>query len=195
MIANHLRTEFESDSQVGVAYVYCDLTMAPTKQHSAENILASLWRDLAFDNGSLSSFVEKIFEKNRGRSSRPSLDDVSEALYIEIRKYSKVFIILDALDEITSPKTQKDLLNKFLALPSNAKLMITSRLNLDIERDVARNERFSSLRVTRVEVRAVDSDIQKFIRGQMEDFQDFVREDTELQKRIIDTIISCTEGM
>jgi hypothetical protein len=190
MLVDHLRQEFGPKSNVAVACVYCDYKLVKAKKQSAENLLASLWKDLAINNGPLSEVVKNIHEKNKGRDSRPALNEVSKALHFEIGRYSKVFIILDALDECPEGDVRDNLVDELLALPKNAKLMVTSRPHLNIQ------QYFEG--VNRLEVRATENDLQTFLEGQMHRFNKCVKQDLHgenLRELIINTIISCADGM
>ncbi|KAJ7094769.1 hypothetical protein C8R44DRAFT_539600, partial [Mycena epipterygia] len=152
-IVDNLRTELETDN-IGVAVIY--LNHKETDTHSPSNLLASLWRQLVLRKP-IGSNVHKLYQKHREPRTRPSLAEAHAILCSSIADYSKVFILVDALDE--SPEAHRDvLLRDLYALGPNVNLLVTSRFHIAIHHITS----FATL-----EIRAREVDIQKYLEGQI----------------------------
>ncbi|RAQ58980.1 ankyrin repeat-containing protein [Aspergillus flavus] len=84
IIVDHLRREFNANNKVGVACVYCN-SKGQARQ-TVDSILASLLLQLVVARG--------------GPVDDEMLMKFTRYFYHEIRRYSKVFLIVDALDEL-----------------------------------------------------------------------------------------------
>ncbi|OJJ80314.1 5'-methylthioadenosine/S-adenosylhomocysteine nucleosidase family protein [Aspergillus glaucus CBS 516.65] len=71
--------------------------MAATDEQKIEDLLLSLLKQLSQDWPSLPDAVSNLYHKHQ--RTRPSYDDISKALLSVVALYSRVFIIVDALDE------------------------------------------------------------------------------------------------
>lgn len=119
IVVQHLRTNLPGDN-IGVGAIY--LNYKENDAHSPSKLLAALWRQLVLKKPI--STVEELYNKHREPGTRPSMDDDLRVLRSVISEYSKVFIIVDALDEYL----QRDCLLQLLAqLVPTVNLMLTSR--------------------------------------------------------------------
>ncbi|KAJ6505275.1 ankyrin repeat-containing domain protein [Mycena sanguinolenta] len=109
IVVDHLRTELASNS-IGVAVIY--LNHKEVDAHSPSKLLASLWRQLVFRQP-IGPNVHRLYEKHHEPRTRPSLHEDHAILHSIIADYSKVFILVDALDEY--PEAQRDVLLHLLS--------------------------------------------------------------------------------
>jgi hypothetical protein len=79
---------------------------------SPVNLIASLWAQLVQNSGSLSSEVKDLYRTYIRQRSPPTLSDVSKILQAEIGRFSKIFVVVDALDEC--PESNRSALLKEL---------------------------------------------------------------------------------
>ncbi|EGO22786.1 hypothetical protein SERLADRAFT_471201 [Serpula lacrymans var. lacrymans S7.9] len=96
-IINHL--EKNRDNDATVVYIYCNY-----KEHSGQtacNLVASLLKQLVQDFPLAFGRISEEFKRHREQDFRPTLSEIRDALINEIKQYSQVFIIVDALDEIS----------------------------------------------------------------------------------------------
>ena len=174
-----------------MACTYCQYDLVKKKVQTPENLLASLWKDLAVDNSRLSKVVQDIRDKNEHRQSRPSLKEISDALNDEIQRYNQVFILFDALDECPEEeRIREHVVNALLALPANVKLLISSRENIDI------TSIFSD--ALPLDIKATDTDVRAYLTGQRHRFNRAVIAGPEgelLEEEITKAIISSASGM
>jgi hypothetical protein len=132
-VVDYLNTKFENDSGVAVAYIYCNYQLQQTQK--PEDLFSCLLTQLAQEQPTLPKDVKDLYERHRTKGTRPSLDEIVKVLYSTIQLYSRVFIIIDALDEYhLSNKGQNRLLSEVLSLrvlaPVN--LFTTSRFISEI---------------------------------------------------------------
>jgi hypothetical protein len=150
------------------------------------NLVSSLLRQLAQSRLIVSESVSKLYNGHQDR--RPTLREFEEALRIEIRSYSKVFVIVDALDECADDETRVALLAALKGLPVN--LMITSRHSIRIEEEFAR--------VKSLEIRAHNDDVRRYVETQIiryERLARHVKADSSLKGDIIDKVVDSAKGM
>ncbi|KAJ7080063.1 hypothetical protein C8R44DRAFT_908954, partial [Mycena epipterygia] len=153
IIVDNLRTQLEID-KIGVAVIY--LNHKESDAHTPSNLLASLWRQLVLGKP-IGSNVHEVYQKHRELRTRPSLAEDRAILDSIITNYSKVFILIDALDEY--PEAQRDdLLWHLSVLGPSVNLLVTSRPHITINHIPS----FETL-----EIRAREGDIRKYLEGQI----------------------------
>ncbi|KAK1752339.1 hypothetical protein QBC47DRAFT_69893 [Echria macrotheca] len=111
---------------IGVAFVYSNFRRQ--YEQKAEDILGSLLKQLAQDNKpNLPGFLRSLYARHRESRTRPALDDLSTALRDMCSLYSRVFFVVDALDEI-SPEAREAVLQALrLVGQAHFNLLVTSR--------------------------------------------------------------------
>ncbi|EGN97177.1 hypothetical protein SERLA73DRAFT_10382, partial [Serpula lacrymans var. lacrymans S7.3] len=121
-IINHL--EKNRDNDATVVYIYCNY-----KEHSGQtacNLVASLLKQLVQDFPLAFGRISEEFKRHREQDFRPTLSEIRDALINEIKQYSQVFIIVDALDEISEDDdTRSEMLHCLQSLEGS--LLVTSR--------------------------------------------------------------------
>ncbi|KAJ7088304.1 hypothetical protein C8R44DRAFT_649574, partial [Mycena epipterygia] len=184
IIVDHLRTELESHN-IGVAIIY--LNHKETDGHSPSKLLASLWRQLVFRRP-IWSALRQLYGKHREPRTRPSLDEDHAVLCSINAHYSKVFILVDALDEY--PEEQRDVLLQHLrALGPSVNLLVTSRPHIAIDHVIS----FETL-----EIRALEVDIRKYVEGQVlrsPRLSKHIKNSPDLRETIEASIVQRNDGM
>ncbi|KAK0716323.1 hypothetical protein B0H67DRAFT_515985, partial [Lasiosphaeris hirsuta] len=184
MVVDHLMTKFQAESSIGIAYIYCNFKRQ--EEQTAVNLLASVLKQLAQSQDSLASSVKELYDKHKINRTRPSVDELAKVLYSVVTMYSRVYIIVDALDECqTVGGCQEIFLTEMLNLQAN--LLVTSRPIQHIE---AKFQGTLSL-----EIRATDEDVHTYLTSHLARLPSFVRDDSGLQKKIQDKIVQATDGM
>ncbi|KAK6358012.1 hypothetical protein TWF730_007366 [Orbilia blumenaviensis] len=145
-------------NEVGIAFVYCNFKR--NDEQKASDLLASLLRQLAQRQSSLPNSVKRLHDKFDRENKRPSLDDLIESLQSVAALYSKVFVIVDALDECYC---RAQLLPKLFQFheASCANIFATSRFIPDI------TDIFNSKGAPTLEILAHDEDVQNYLDGQI----------------------------
>ena len=101
-MVHELASRFGNNKTVGIAYVYCNFR--PAYEQRAEDLIASLLKQLSHGLPTLPESVASLYDKHEGRQTRPSFDEIAKVLQSVTAVYSKVYIIVDALDECRSGK-------------------------------------------------------------------------------------------
>ena len=126
-LVERLRATFESDDEVKVAGVFCNHKMPEVQ--SVSNVMAGVWLQMTVFKA-LDSDAVTLYAKNTEIGTRPTLKDILELLHHELKKCSKVLLIIDALDEM-SEASGLELLRAVKSLGGKIRVMITSRLSPD----------------------------------------------------------------
>ena len=98
---DHLTTRFQNDLGIGIAYLYCNFRRQ--KKQKANDLLASLLKQLSQERPSLPDTLKDLYNRHNAKRTRPSFEEISNALDIVAAMYSRIFIIVDALDECRYP--------------------------------------------------------------------------------------------
>jgi hypothetical protein len=128
IVVEELTIRFSNDPTIGIAYIYCNFRRQD--EQKIDDLLASLLKQLAESQPSLPSTVKDLYDRHKTKRPRPSLDEISESLQAVTALYSRVFIVIDALDECqVSHSCRTKLLLEMFSLQAKygANLFITSR--------------------------------------------------------------------
>jgi hypothetical protein len=188
IVVKELTTQFSNDPTVGIAYLYCNFRQKDKQK--AQDLLASLLKQLSEEQSSLPDSVKSLYDKHKKTRTQPSLDEISGTLQFVAAAYSRVFIIIDALDEcsISDGSQQRFLLCLFsLQAKCGANLFTTSRHITSIEKEFKGN--------IKLEIRASEEDLRRYLDGQMFRLPGFVVRNLELQEEIKTNIVQAIEGM
>jgi len=184
---DYLWKTFQKDN-IGVASVYCNYKAQESQ--TTTDLVAAILKQLVQERPSFGGPVAALYERHADRRTRPSLDELLTALNSVSSCYSKVYIVLDGLDEcLDSDGTRSELLAKLRSLQTkiDISLMATSRF---VPKVVQFFEGFPML-----EIRASDADVKQFVAGQMSQLPNCVRRNIDLQVEIQDWIVQAVDGM
>ena len=187
IVVDGLHARFRDDVHVGIAYLYCNFRRQADQK--VEDLLSNLVRQLSQDQSSLPECLRILYDKHKGRT-RPSLDELSRALETVANLFSRIFIVVDALDECQLYDGSR---SKFLATlfalqsKTGANIFATSRFILDV------TERFKDH--VSLEIRAHPGDVQRYIEGNMAHMPLCVARSPDLQKEIVTKIVQAVDGM
>ena len=158
IIVNHLQKTFEGDDKIAVLCIYCNYK--EQSEQTVTNLIASLLKQIVQDLGSTLDNVTPLYTHNKGQCTRPTLDELTKVLETEFGTYSKVFIVVDALDECREEDgTRERLLKALRSLTGNVNLMVTSRNLPSIAREFEGKKQLT--------IRANDQDIKIYINGRI----------------------------
>jgi len=150
----------QNDGSVGIAYLYCNFQRQ--NEQKAEDLLTSLLKQLAQEHSAIPPTVKDLYGRHKITQTRPSSDEISRALQSVAVVYSRVFIVVDALDECQiSDGCRTRLLSEIFNLQarSGANIFATSRFIPDI------TEKFQGS--ISLEIRASDEDVQRYLDGRI----------------------------
>ncbi|KAF2181001.1 hypothetical protein K469DRAFT_692519 [Zopfia rhizophila CBS 207.26] len=137
VVVEELNTRFQNNKSIGVAYIYCNFWRQD--EQKAENLLASLLKQLTQGQSSLPDSVKSLYDSHKDQRTRPSFDEISRTLQSVAAMYSRVFIIVNTLDECqVSDGCRMRFLSEIFNIQAKcqASLFATSRFILEI------NEKF-----------------------------------------------------
>lgn len=184
---DYLSRTTQSDT-TGLAYIYCNYK-TQTDQN-ASRLLAAILRQLVQVRPWIAEPVNRLYDHHADRRTTPSLEEIFNALRSVLTNYSRVYVVVDALDECPDHNgTRKQLLTKLHDLQGkiDLRLMTTSRFIPGIV------EEFKGMPM--VEVRASDADVKRFVAGQIYRLPRCIRRDHELQSFVEGKIVEAVEGM
>ena len=186
IVVDNLVKRFQNNPTIGIAYIYCNFRRKD--EQTIGHLLMCLLRQLAQNQSSLPVSVRDLYDRHNKKQTRPSFEEISRALFSVAAMYSRVFIIVDALDECqVSEGHQSRLLSEILTLQQKCKVNIfaTARLIPEII------ERFKGH--ARLEIRAHDEDVRNYLEGRISrSSRKFLR---SLPEDIKTKIIKAVDGM
>ncbi|QKX64081.1 uncharacterized protein TRUGW13939_11254 [Talaromyces rugulosus] len=101
IVVDELESRYGNESDDGIAYIFYSFQRHDDQSQKLESLMASIVRQLAQGLSSLPEIIESLHEKHRIKGTRPSVHKISIALQFIIGRFSRLFIIVDALDEVT----------------------------------------------------------------------------------------------
>lgn len=135
--------------------------------------------------------IRNLYDAHVNKKTSPTPTELLGALKSEIGAFSKVFIIVDALDECSEDNNRRaNLLDALLSLPKNVKLLVTSRPLPTIEIDLEG--------IARLDIRADDKDVRMYVKGRIPREKRLARhigKDPDLGETLVETIVNSAKGM
>lgn len=186
VIVDYLQHTFQGDN-VGIASIYC--SYKEQREQTTTNLIGSLVQQLVQRHTIVPDDVRKLYKYHIRTRTRPSLQEFSNLLHSQLHKFSKTFVIIDALDEC--PESNREtLITKILKLQSGIHLLVTSRHIAGIE-CLFEN-------AARLEILAKDEDVKGYLESRIARegrLKLHVKSDPTLRDAIIDTIVEKASGM
>lgn len=187
IIVKEIQTRFYNDGSIAVAYLYCNFNRQ--SQQKLEDLLASLLKQLAQIKSCLPENVESCYNQHKKEQIRPSVSEYSIALQSVVATYSRVFILVDALDECQVDDCRTELLSALFDLWAmrGINLFATSRFIPEIT--------YKFQGDLRLEIHASQQDVQRYVDGHISKLPKFIQRNPILQKEISIEIIKAIDGM
>ena len=188
IVINYLSSRFHNDSKTGIAYIYCNFRRKD--EQKVDDLLSSLLKQLAESQSSLPGSVKDLYDQHKPKRTRSSLDEILRVLRSVATMYSRVFVIVDALDECqVSDNCRARFLSELFSLQTQHRVNIfaTSRLIPEII-----NQFKGSMSL---EIRASSEDVERYLEGHVDQLPYFVQENRQLQKEIRTGISEAVDGM
>lgn len=182
-----LKKRRAEDPSVAVTCVFCDYN--DRENQTAINLLSSLAQQMLQQIKTLPEDVRSIYKDHKRKNTRLGLDDCIRILRSAINPFSKIFIVIDALDECSRDAAPK-FIESVLQL-ADARILITSRPDTP---NFPRHFRsFPSLKVC-----ASRHDVRRYLEARIEEeheLAELVDEYPGLHGRIVTTIEQKSGGM
>ncbi|KAM0424178.1 hypothetical protein ACHAPT_010547 [Fusarium lateritium] len=188
IVVEELTKQFEDDSTVCVAYVYFNYQQQDNQ--TIERVFANLLRQLVAGRSDIPAAVGDLYMKHLKRASKPTFEEIRKLLRSFSSLYSRVFVIVDALDECPSRDGRRNtLLAEIMKLQTAllANVMCTSRPIPEIEAWFPH--------AVSIKVRASEHDVRKYLDGQLGCLPGFVARNPKLQRQVKNQIVKVVNGM
>ena len=187
---NHLYTQYSTSSgnDIGIAFLFCSYK-AQTAQ-SASSLFAALLKQLVQKRLEIAAPVTQMYELHTKRGSKPSFNDILQALQSVCSTYTSIFIVVDGLDECSDREGARgQLIDKLHQLQTrkDIRLLFTSRFIPEITR------KFDSKSI--LEIRASEEDVKRFVAGQIPRLPRCIQRDEELKFAVQNKIVEAVDGM
>ena len=155
------------------------------------NLVSNLLRQLVLPQPVIPDELKLLYESHVRKGTRPSLGECTKLLRTAVEGCSKVFIVIDALDEYpVTEGARNTLLTEIRKLQPRACLLVTSRDIPNIEHELQG--------ACHLEIGASDEDIKGYLQERISSSSDlmaYTREDPKLYNTIITTIVEKAQGM
>ncbi|KAF3207592.1 hypothetical protein TWF191_000981 [Orbilia oligospora] len=186
IVINYLMTRVVQET--GIAYIYCNFKRRD--EQKLGNLLLSILKQLAQSQPFLPDIISNLYREHSSRETRPQVSDISKALQLVASLYSRIFIVVDALDECVEGDLA-EFLSEIFELQANFKtsLFATSRPIPEIK------QFFEEDKTILLEIRAKNEDIEMHLNRRMPQLPRFVKSNQELQNEIKSKIIQAANGM
>jgi hypothetical protein len=185
-----IRDTCQKDADASHAFFY--FSFSDKRKQSDSDLLRSLVAQLGWREPGL-SMLRQAYEN--AKSSVPGPDELEKILLASIRSCSKVYLLVDALDECPEDnETRQSVLARIERLTqdaSNLKIFATSR-ELD---SIRKSMEALAAEPLRVITRAVDADIQAYLSTELSRDRNLCELSPEMRVLIESTIASQADGM
>jgi hypothetical protein len=188
IVIDDLISRHQNNPNIGIAYLYCNFRRR--EEQKAENLLASLLKQLSQKRPSLPDSVKALYDHHKSCRTRPLLYEILRALQSVATMYSRIFFVVDALDECqASDACRATFLSELFNLQSRhgANIFVTSRFILDI---IGQFKTSVSL-----EIRASTNDVVRYLEGHIKQLPSFVQRNQQLRDEIKTGISEAADGM
>ena len=187
IVVDCLQDKFKGEN-VAITCIYFSYKGQTTQTIS--ELVASLLKQLVQDGPNASDHIKKFYrDHHEARKIRPKLADLLKALKSEIGTYSRVFIVVDALDECLED-ARVHFIEELQSLAHNVNLMVTSHPLPLIE------QQFRG--VNRLEIQAHADDVWKYVEDRFAPggrLARHVNNDSAFKEDIVSGVVTKASGM
>jgi hypothetical protein len=186
---SHLIETYQDDPSVGIAYLY--FTYQPQQEQVLSDLLGSLVKQLIPERQSIPTEIEELFNGHRNGKDPMNERDLRTAFSVVMKPFSKIFIVIDALDEYhaSAPKDLEDFLTELLQLRTTHpfSLFATSRYVSEITSQLGA--------YVSKEIRAHDDDLLLYINARIGEMRWKIFNSVEIQESIRKEVLKAADGM
>jgi Cdc6-like AAA superfamily ATPase len=175
----------KDNPEVGIAYIYSNFQYLHDDRQKINSLMASIARQLLQSMQKMPPSILKMFNTHRSKGTRPSTSELFEVFLSIIDKLQRVFLIVDALDELDDPNK---FLDQIFGLQRTEKVsfLATSRFMPEI---VTRFEGMPLL-----EIQASREDVTNYLSTSLKDMP-YLSKQPRLHPEIIKEICDAVDGM
>ena len=173
-------------SKIGLGYIYCDYR--DQKEQTTENILGAVLKQLLGLLPEIPESVLKLYGEWVSQGKPLSLTNAVDLLGIACAQFSRVYVCLDALDEL---ENLRGLLEQLRDSPYSMQTFITGRYHVKgtVQEYLTEGQSIS--------ITAHESDIQRFIEHEIGGPNDAEPDamDERLRKDILEKVVDSAKGV
>jgi hypothetical protein len=188
VVVEELSMQFKNSSNVGIAYLYCNYQLQ--KYENSKDLFASLLRQFVQGQSSLPESIKTLYLHHQTRRTRPSLDEILQAIQSLVVVYSKVFIIVDALDKCQKCNGYRQIfLSKLFYLKKELglNLFATSRPISSIEKEFKGSPK--------LKIRGSDEDVRRYLDGHILRLSESGALSNPTLEKVKTAIVKAVDGM
>ncbi|KAE8368005.1 hypothetical protein BDV27DRAFT_154483 [Aspergillus caelatus] len=185
---DHLYREYRNKPMTSITYIYCNFRQQHEQRYT--DLLLSLLKQLVQGQPFIPNVVRILYDECKRRESRPTHEGILSTLYSVAGSYSRIFIVIDALDECqVSNEDRARFLHLIFGIQERTKanILVTSRFVHEIEKRFEKS--------IRLEIRASDIDVQRYLERRLQSFPSFVLHNPTLQAEIKTKLARAVDGM
>lgn len=186
VVIEHLQLSFLKEN-IGIAYIFC----AHNERHKAKSLVACLIKQLVTQLPYLPQEVRELYDLHEKHNTYPQNADLIQVFVHIVSGFSKVFIVIDAIDECQDENDRNIFLLIIQNIKEHAHLFVTSRPIASIE-EYFKNDLHE-------EIKATDEDIMAYVKSEIssESFilSTEISSRPELEMHIVEKIVSKAKGM
>ncbi|KAF5983310.1 ankyrin protein [Fusarium bulbicola] len=191
-LIDHLGSELASDSTSGISYIFCNFQRQD--QQTSDGLLLCILKQLSAGLPLLPQCLRSLYTHHAIQRTRPSSREIISTLGSVISEHSRVFIIMDALDEYgNAPGARESFLVQLARLQQefDVNLFATSRFDTTISAEI----RSSFRNNMSLEINAVRDDIGTYIEGNFNMLPSDIRQNEDLRRDIVESVQESVDGM
>lgn len=192
-VIDSLIQSYHQNTTVGIAFVYC--SYKAQAHQTVANLLTAILKQLVQSSPQLVDSVQILYDKHISKDTKPMEDEVMTALKAAVGILSTVYVVVDALDELSNKDctshVRTRLMHQLRALQAkgDVRLLVTTRKIPDIVEEIFDDQTPS------LELFADTEDVKKFIVGQFDRLPRCIQRDPYLQDQIQESIVQAIDGM
>jgi hypothetical protein len=188
IVVDNLYKRFRGDNTIGILYIYCNFRRQD--EQKADSLLASLLRQLGQERPPLADSVKTLYNCHKDKRTRPLFDEISGVLQSVAAAYSRVFIIVDALDECkSSDGCRSRFLSEIFSLQAKCgvNFFATSRFIPEVTEKFAGNPS--------LEIRGSNDDVRKYLGTRISQGESRILRRSDLRAEVTTEIVKAIDGM
>ena len=187
LVIDHLE-RIPKEETSATTYIYCDYKRQD--EQTPINLTASITRQLLQHQVSIPEHIITIYNNHKSKLTRPNFEEILEMLKHSIVRLTRVYLIVDALDELgNSGQVRQNFIGRLRLIQDlyQLNLMTTSRYIPSLAQNFQKS--------LCMDVRANPGDIRNYVQGHISDLANCVKKDSGLQEAIANSIANVVEGM
>ncbi|KAF5244289.1 hypothetical protein FANTH_7799 [Fusarium anthophilum] len=191
-VIDHIESTSKDDLSIGLAYIYCNFRRYDLQ--NPDELLSILLKQLVAKLPSLPVNINSLYASHKERGKRPERQDIFNALQNVAAQHSKVYLIVDALDEYgPSGSSRESLLSLLRELQRRHKInvLMTSRFDMRIVAEI--DNIFGN--VIKLEILGATEDIARYVEHNLSILPSAIKGNGSLKGDIIKRISESAKGM